>query len=165
MFRQSRIGRDEHKFDLYKFRSMHVSACDFSRGGKKWTTAEDEKTRVTAVGKFLRKSNFDELPQLWNILVGQMSFIGPRPEQPNFVEKFENEIPDYFRRHRVKSGLTGWAQVNGLKGNTSIKERVRYDIYYIENWSFWFDFKIILKTIKLVIHEIFAGKYEYSARP
>lgn len=163
IYSQERIGRDESKFKLYKFRSMRLE--DRAKKGDAWTTAENEKRRTTPIGKFLRKSNIDELPQLWNILIGNMSFVGPRPEQPQFVEKFESEIPEYFRRHRVKSGLTGWAQVNGLKGDTSIKERVRYDIYYIENWSLRFDVKIIIKTIGLLIYEAFFGKYEYRPRP
>jgi lipopolysaccharide/colanic/teichoic acid biosynthesis glycosyltransferase len=142
---------------------MYFGECDFE-GGVKWTTKSDEKTRITPVGLVLRKINLDELPQLWNILVGDMSFVGPRPEQPKLVEKFEQEIPEYFRRHRVKSGLTGWAQVNGLKGDTSVVERIRYDIYYIENWSLWFDFKIVLKTIGLIFNEAFAGKSEYRTR-
>jgi lipopolysaccharide/colanic/teichoic acid biosynthesis glycosyltransferase len=158
-----RVGRDGAIFTIYKFRSMYLDKCDFTAGSK-WTTKEDEKSRITPFGKFLRKSNIDELPQFWNILIGNMSVVGPRPEQPKFVEKFNKEIPDYFKRHRVKSGLTGWAQVNGLKGDTSIAERVRYDTFYIENWSLWFDFKIIIKTIWLVLYEIFIGKYEYSAR-
>ncbi len=158
IYRQERIGRDESRFWLYKFRSMRV---ENKKRGDAWTTAENEKRRTTLIGRFLRKTNLDELPQFWNIFVGNMSFVGPRPEQPQFVEKFESEIPEYFRRHRVKSGLTGWAQVNGLKGDTSIKERVRYDIYYIENWSLWFDFKIILKTIGLLVYETVFGKYEY----
>ncbi|MFA4996322.1 MAG: undecaprenyl-phosphate glucose phosphotransferase [Patescibacteria group bacterium] len=159
-----RIGRDGKKFRCYKFRSMYLDKCDFSNGGSKWTTANDEKERITSLGKILRKTNLDELPQLWNILSGEMSFVGPRPEQPKLVQKFENEIPEYFRRRRVKAGLTGWAQVNGLKGDTSIKERVRYDIFYIENWSLWFDFKIIIKTLVLVVRETFGGKYEYRSR-
>jgi lipopolysaccharide/colanic/teichoic acid biosynthesis glycosyltransferase len=130
---------------------------------QKWTTKDDPY--VTPLGKFLRKSNLDEIPQFWDILIGNMSFVGPRPEQPEFVEKFEQEIPDYFRRHKVKSGLTGWAQVNGLKGDTSIRERVRYDMYYIENWSLWFDFRIIAKTIWLLFYELFKGKYEYRPNP
>ncbi len=163
IYSQERIGRDEGKFLLYKFRSMRVQTDNLKKSDG-WTTAENEKRRTTPIGKFLRKTNIDELPQLWNIFIGDMSFVGPRPEQPQFVEKFEAEIPEYFRRHRVKSGLTGWAQVNGLKGDTSIKERVRYDIYYIENWSFWFDFKIIIKTIGLLIYETIFGKYEYRPR-
>lgn len=160
---QNRIGRDERPFKCFKFRTMYVDQCDFSKTGTKWSTAADEKNRVTPLGRFLRKSNIDEFPQLWNIFIGNMSFVGPRPEQPNFVKKFESEIPEYFKRHRVKAGLTGWAQVNGLKGDTSIKERVRYDIYYIENWSLKFDIKIIFRTIFLMIYEIFAGKYEYRS--
>jgi len=158
-----RIGRDEKKFKFFKFRSMYLDKCDFE-GGEKWTTKEDEKTRITPIGLFIRKTNLDELPQIWNILKGDMSFVGPRPEQPKLVEKFEKQIPEYFRRHKVKSGLTGWAQVNGLKGDTSVKERVQYDLYYIENWSLWFDFKILLKTIGLIIYEAFRGKYEYRSR-
>lgn len=163
IYSHERIGRDESKFKLNKFRSMRVD--DGVKKGDAWTTAENEKRRTTPIGRFLRKSNIDELPQLWNICIGNMSFVGPRPEQPQFVEKFESEIPEYFRRHRVKSGLTGWAQVNGLKGDTSIKERVRYDIYYIENWSLRFDTKIIIKTLGLLIYEALFGKYEYRSRP
>jgi exopolysaccharide biosynthesis polyprenyl glycosylphosphotransferase len=164
-YSHDRIGRDGKKFKVYKFRSMYIDKCDFKDGGAKWTTAEDEKNRITPLGKIIRKTNIDELPQFWNILIGNMSFVGPRPEQPTFVEKFEREIPEYYKRHRVKSGLTGWAQVNGLKGDTSIPERVRYDMFYIENWSLWFDMKIVIKTIGLIIYEIFGGKYEYHTRP
>ena len=164
LYSHQRVGRDDKVFNFFKFRSMYFDKCDF-KGGVYWTTKEDENTRITPVGKFLRKTNLDELPQLWNIIKGDMSFVGPRPELPKLVEKFEKEIPEYFRRHKVKSGLTGWAQVNGFKGDTSIKERVRYDIYYIENWSLWFDFKIIIKTIWLVIYEVFNGKFEYRSRP
>lgn len=161
LYKQKRVGRDNAVFELYKFRSMYVDKCDFSPKGTKWTTKKDDETRVTPLGRFLRKSNFDELPQFFNILKGDMSVVGPRPELPKFVEEFNQKYPDYFKRHRVKSGLTGWAQVNGLKGDTSIAERVRYDMFYIENWSFWFDLKIILKTFWLVIYEICGGKYEY----
>jgi len=162
-YRHTRISRDEKPFYFYKYRSMFLDKCDWAEKGV-WTTAQDDNTRVTPLGKILRKTNLDELPQLWNILKGDMSFVGPRPELPKLVEKFESQIPEYFRRHRVKSGLTGWAQVNGLKGDTSVEERVRYDIYYIENWSLLLDFKIVLKTIWLIIYEIFKGKYEYSSR-
>lgn len=160
-YRQDRIGRDEEKFTFYKFRSMYVRKKLDT--GDHWTTKEEEKRNVTLSGAFLRKTNLDELPQLFNIFAGDMSFVGPRPEQPKLVEKFEDKIPDYFRRHKVKTGLTGWAQVNGLKGDTSIKERVKYDIYYIENWSLWFDAKIIIKTIGLIINEALAGKSEYRS--
>jgi len=158
-YKQGRVGRDENIFFCHKFRSMTENA----EKKQKWTTKDDPY--VTPLGKFLRKSNLDEIPQFWDILIGNMSFVGPRPEQPEFVEKFEQEIPDYFRRHKVKSGLTGWAQVNGLKGDTSIRERVRYDMYYIENWSLWFDFRIIAKTIWLLLYELFKGKYEYRPNP
>lgn len=157
IYAHDRIGRDGRKFRLYKFRSMYDKAEEKEK--RYWTEAKD--TRVTPVGRFIRKTNIDEIPQFVNILFGNMSLVGPRPEQPAFVEKFQKEIPEYYRRHRVKSGLTGWAQVNGLKGDTSIKERVRYDIFYIENWSLWFDLKILLKTIGLIIKEMFGGKYEY----
>lgn len=163
-YHQQRVGRDENNFNCHKFRSWYIETCDFSSNGSNWTTKSDEN-RITLLGKILRKTNLDELPQLWNILIGDMSFVGPRPEIPKFVQKFEAEIPDYFKRHHVKSGLTGWAQVSGLKGDTSIKDRVRYDIYYIENWSLWLDFKIIVKTIFLIIYEVFNGKFEYRTRP
>ena len=164
IYRQKRVGRDGKIFEFYKFRSMYIEACDTTLRGSKWTTAKDEKTRVTPLGRFIRKTNLDELPQFWNVLIGNMSFVGPRPELPKFVDRFQKEIPDYFRRHRLKSGITGWAQVNGLKGDTSIKERVRFDIFYIENWSFWFDIKIIIKTVYMIISETLRGKYEYRAR-
>lgn len=161
-FAHDRVGRDEKTFKFYKFRSMYSDKCDWKQKGV-WTTASDENTRITPLGKILRKTNLDELPQLYSIFKGDMSFVGPRPEQPKLVDKFERDIPEYFRRHRVKAGLTGWAQVNGLKGDTSIRERVKYDMYYIENWSLWFDFRILFKTAILIIREIFGGKYEYRS--
>lgn len=109
-----------------------------------WTTKNDP--RVTSVGKFIRKTSIDELPQLWNILKGDMSLVGPRPERPHFVEKFREEIPRYMVKHQVRPGLTGWAQVNGYRGDTSITKRIEYDLYYIENWSLGLDFKIIFLT-------------------
>ncbi|MEI8143571.1 MAG: exopolysaccharide biosynthesis polyprenyl glycosylphosphotransferase [Candidatus Berkelbacteria bacterium] len=163
-YKHERIGRDEKSFNFYKFRSMYIDKCDFA-GGKKWTTAADDQCKVTPLGRVLRKTNIDELPQLLNILIGDMSFVGPRPEFPKLVDKFEKEIPDYYLRHHIKVGLTGWAQVNGLKGDTSVEERVKYDLYYIENWSFGFDMKIIVKTIFLVIDEAIFGKIEYRSRP
>ena len=155
-YTHDRVGRDGKTFRLIKFRSMYKDA---EKNGRFWTEKNDN--RITPFGRFLRKTNIDEIPQFANVLKGDMSFVGPRPEQPAFVEKFQKEIPEYFRRHRVKSGLTGWAQANGLKGDTSIQERVRYDIFYIENWSLWFDMKIILKTVVLIIKEMVGGKYEY----
>ena len=164
IYKQKRVGRDGKSFNFYKFRSMFADKCDTTERGSKWTTASDDQTRITPFGKFIRKTNLDELPQLWNVFIGNMSFVGPRPELPKFVDEFQKEIPEYFRRHRVKSGITGWAQVNGLKGDTSIPERVQFDIYYIENWSFWFDIKIAIKTVLLIIAEAFGGKYEYRDR-
>jgi undecaprenyl-phosphate glucose phosphotransferase len=111
----------------------------------KWTTKEDN--RKTKVGKFIRKTNIDELPQFFNVLKGDMSFIGPRPERPFFVEKFKEEIPKYMIKHQVRPGITGWAQANGLRGDTSIRKRIEYDIFYIENWSLTLDIKIVILTI------------------
>lgn len=162
IYKHLRVGRDGKSFNFYKFRSMYEDQCDYKEGGSKWTTRYDENTRVTPFGSFIRKTSLDELPQFFNVLKGDMSFVGPRPEQPKFVEKFEKAIPEYSKRHRVRSGITGWAQVNGLKGDTSIQDRVKYDIYYIENWSIWFDLLIILKTIKLIVKEAFFGKVEYK---
>jgi exopolysaccharide biosynthesis polyprenyl glycosylphosphotransferase len=158
-YTHERVGRDGKNFKVYKFRSMYTDAEEKTKTF--WTIKDDP--RVTPLGMFLRKSNIDELPQCYNILKGDMSFVGPRPEQPRFVAEFEKDIPDYMKRHRVKSGLTGWAQVNGLKGDTSIAKRVRYDMFYIENWSLLFDLKIILRTIWLLVYEMFIGKYEYRA--
>jgi exopolysaccharide biosynthesis polyprenyl glycosylphosphotransferase len=158
LYSHERIGRDKKRFILYKFRSMfHLSE---TKENRYWT--EENDSRITPFGNILRKTNLDELPQLYNILKGDMSFVGPRPEQPKFVEEFSKEIPNYPNRHRVKSGLTGWAQVNGLKGDTSISERVRYDIYYVENWSIWLDLKIIALTVWILFYELVKGKYEYS---
>ena len=125
---------------MRKFRSM-------STGSETVAFTAKNDPRVTKFGSFIRKTSLDELPQLLNVLTGRMSLVGPRPEVPGLVEKFEKEIPRYFERHQVKSGITGWAQVNGFRGNTSLSERVKYDIYYIENWSLWFDIKIILRTV------------------
>lgn len=146
-FKQERIGFDGKEFLIYKFRSMKEDAEVES--GPVWASEKDP--RRTMIGMFLRRSSIDELPQLINVLKGEMSLVGPRPERKVFVEKFRREIPRYLERHRVRSGMTGWAQVNGLRGNTPIDERTRYDIYYVENWSFAFDLKIILKTISAVI--------------
>ncbi|MEO0253758.1 MAG: sugar transferase, partial [candidate division WOR-3 bacterium] len=140
---QERVGQDGKIFKLIKFRTMKVGADKEEK--PKFTTPDDP--RVTKIGRFLRKYSLDELPQFFNVLKGDMSVVGPRPERPYFVEKFSKEIPRYLERHRFKSGITGWAQVNGLRGDTPIDERVRYDLYYINNWSIWFDIKIIIKTI------------------
>jgi Undecaprenyl-phosphate glucose phosphotransferase len=141
-YRQKRLGRDGRIFTIFKLRTMAHDPDD--KPG--WTVKNDP--RLTRIGKHLRRWNIDELPQLYNVLTGRMSIVGPRPEQPAYVEKFRNGIPRYFHRHRVKSGMTGWAQVNGLRGDTSIDERTRYDLYYVENWSLVFDLKIILLTVR-----------------
>ncbi|MGH7738745.1 MAG: undecaprenyl-phosphate glucose phosphotransferase [bacterium] len=139
-FGQKRVGRDGKVFRMLKFRSMRTGTETVA------FTAKNDP-RITSFGSFIRKTSLDELPQLFNVLTGEMSLVGPRPEVPGLVEKFEKEIPRYFERHQVKSGITGWAQVNGLRGNTSLTERVKCDIYYVENWSLWLDVKIILRTI------------------
>ncbi len=141
------MGQDGRTFELFKFRSMREDAE--AETGPVFAREGDE--RVTPFGRFLRRTSLDELPQLLNVLRGDMSVVGPRPERPVFVERFASDIPRYLERHKVKSGMTGWAQVNGLRGNTSIARRVEYDVYYIENWSLWFDFKIIVRTIAQVI--------------
>ena len=142
-YRQERMGLDGKKINIVKFRSMHHDAEKDT--GPVW--ARENDPRVTALGKFLRKSNLDELPQLWNVLRGDMSIVGPRPERPHFVEQFKHRIPQYMLRHKVKAGLTGWAQVNGWRGNTSIEKRIEYDLYYIENWSVRLDLKIMWLTL------------------
>ncbi|NLV74543.1 MAG: undecaprenyl-phosphate glucose phosphotransferase [Chloroflexi bacterium] len=142
-YSQTRVGLDGKPFQMIKFRSMRSDAE--SETGPVWAKQNDP--RRTRFGTFLRKSSLDELPQFINVLVGDMSVVGPRPERPVFVEQFKQLVPRYAERHREKAGLTGWAQVNGLRGNTSIEERTKYDLYYIENWSILFDIKIILRTI------------------
>ena len=142
IFRQERVGLHNRPFYMYKFRSMEQQAPGEEK--KAWTVRDDP--RVTPVGRFLRRTSLDELPQLFNILKGDMSLVGPGPERPLFVEKFREEIPRYMVKHQVRPGLTGWAQVNGLRGDTSIRKRIEHDIYYIENWTFGFDIKIILLT-------------------
>ena len=140
-FVQERVGVNGQPFPMIKFRSMRVDAEKHAR----WTTADDP--RKTRLGTFIRRWSLDELPQLINVFMGDMSLVGPRPEQPVFVERFRREIPHYMRRHKEKAGMTGWAQVSGLRGDTSIEERVRYDLYYVENWSVLFDIKIIARQI------------------
>ena len=143
IFKQERIGLHNKPFRMYKFRTMEVQKP--SQEAKGWTKKNDP--RVTKVGKFLRRTSIDELPQLFNILKGDMSVVGPRPERPQFVEQFKEEIPRYMVKHQVRPGLTGWAQINGYRGDTSIKRRIEYDIFYIENWTMSFDVKIMFLTI------------------
>ena len=142
-FSQERIGLHNHPFKMYKFRSMEVQ--DPNKERKQWTTPHDP--RVTPVGRFIRKTSIDETPQFFNVLIGDMSLVGPRPERPLFVEKFKEEIPRYMIKHQVRPGLTGWAQVSGYRGDTSITRRIEHDLYYIENWSIGFDFKIMFLTV------------------
>lgn len=145
--RQDRVGRDRRRFTMLKFRSMRVDAE--SQTGPVWASENDP--RRTRVGAFLRRWSLDELPQLWNVFRGEMSLVGPRPERPVFVEQFEQRVQDYYDRHRVKSGVTGWAQVHGLRGNVPIEERTRYDLYYVENWSLWLDLRILWLTLSAVL--------------
>ncbi len=139
---QERMGLDAKPFPMLKFRSMRQDA---EANGPGWTRANDP--RRTKLGAILRKLSIDELPQLINVLLGDMSLVGPRPERPVYVEQFKRSIPRYMERHKEKAGITGWAQVNGLRGDTSIAERTKYDLWYIENWSIWLDIKILLMTI------------------
>ena len=143
LFKQKRVGIHRSFFQIYKFRTMRIDTP------KDVPThmLENPEQYITKVGKFLRKTSLDELPQLFNILKGEMSLVGPRPERPFFVEKFREEIPRYMVKHQVRPGLTGWAQVNGYRGDTSIRKRIECDLYYIENWSVGFDIKIMFLTI------------------
>ena len=142
IYMQERIGLHNRPFRMYKFRSMEVQAPEKEKG--QWTTKHDP--RVTPIGKFIRKTSIDEMPQLINVLKGDMSMVGPRPERPFFVERFKEEIPRYMIKHQVRPGMTGWAQVNGYRGDTSITKRIEHDLYYIENWTLGFDFKILFLT-------------------
>jgi exopolysaccharide biosynthesis polyprenyl glycosylphosphotransferase len=142
LYRQTRLGKNDRPFEILKFRSMRRDA---EKGKAGWSTAGD--VRRTRVGRLIRPLGIDELPQLINVIKGEMSLVGPRPERPEHVEHFEQDIPAYCSRHRVRPGLTGWAQINGLRGDTDISERVEHDIYYIENWNPWLDIKILLKTV------------------
>ena len=143
IYKQERIGMHNKKFRMYKFRSMIEQ--DEMREKSEWTVKDDP--RVTPIGRFIRKMSIDELPQLFNVLKGEMSLVGPRPERPQFVEKFKNEIPRYMVKHQVRPGMTGWAQIHGYRGDTSIEKRIEYDLYYIENWSLGLDFKILCMTL------------------
>jgi Undecaprenyl-phosphate glucose phosphotransferase len=142
-FKQERMGLDGKQFAVYKFRTMPIDAE--ARTGPVW--ADEEDTRATPIGGWLRRHDLDEWPQFWNVLKGEMSIVGPRPERPFFVEQFKHRIPQYMLRHKVKAGITGWAQVNGWRGNTSLEKRIEYDLYYIENWSVSLDFKIMWMTL------------------
>ena len=149
-YRQQRLSWNGREFTMYKFRTMPVNSEQLT--GAVWTASGDK--RATPVGSFLRKTSLDELPQFWNVLRGDMSIVGPRPERPVFVEKFKDEIPRYMQKHMVKAGITGWAQVNGWRGDTDLQSRIEHDLYYIDNWSLWLDLKIIFMTIfKGLIHK------------
>ena len=141
IFQQKRVGLNKKLFTMYKFRSMRVNAAQDTA----WT--KDVDPRKTKFGAFIRKTSIDELPQFFNVFMGDMSLVGPRPEIPHFVEQFRETIPMYMLKHRVRPGITGWAQVNGLRGDTSIEDRIRHDIWYIENWSVWLDIRILLRTV------------------
>ncbi len=147
LYSQARMSLDGRSFHMWKFRSMRVDAE--SDGNPHWTRNRD--SRVTRIGAFLRRTNLDELPQLVNVLRGDMSLVGPRPERPEFVERFRERYPEYMARHRVRAGLTGWAQVNGLRGDTSIRRRIVHDLYYIENWSLALDLKILWLTLRTAL--------------
>ncbi|MGY1684745.1 sugar transferase [Geodermatophilus sp. SYSU D00867] len=147
IFRQERVGLDGRPFQVLKFRSL--KPVDETESQTTWNIKHDD--RLGPVGRFLRATSLDELPQLWNIVRGDMSLVGPRPERPHFVNQFSAHIPRYTARHRVPAGLTGWAQAHGLRGDTSIEDRARFDNYYIENWSPWLDMKIVLKTVGQVL--------------
>jgi len=150
LLRQERIGLDGRPFTLLKFCSLRPS--EPSEASTHWNIGGD--TRVRFLGRLLRRTSFDELPQLWNVLRGDMSLVGPRPERPYFVDEFTRQFPWYMARHRVPAGLTGWAQVHGLRGDTSIADRARFDNFYIENWSLWGDVKILLRTAGQVIRAV-----------
>ena len=150
---QERVGLEGEIFNIIKFRSMRIDAE--AKSGPMWAKSGDDRT--TKIGKFIRKYSIDEIPQFFNVLKGEMSVVGPRPERPFFVNKFKDSIPSYLERHRMKTGITGWSQVNGLRGNTLLDERLKYDIYYIENWSLLFDIIICFKTLK----EVFFSKNAY----
>ena len=152
-YRQERITWNGERFQMLKFRSMPVNAEDQS--GPVWAARNEQ--RATPFGAFLRRTSLDELPQFINVLRGEMSIVGPRPERPEFVHRFRQEIPGYMQKHLVKAGITGWAQVNDFRGDTDLRERIRYDLYYIENWSIWFDLRIIALTVIHIFRSRHAG--------
>jgi Undecaprenyl-phosphate glucose phosphotransferase len=150
LYRQTRMGLNGQTFEILKFRSMPVDAE--ATTGAVWSTKGE--TRATRVGSFLRRTSLDELPQFWNVLMGDMSVVGPRPERPALIEDFRHQIPGYMLRHKTKAGITGWAQVHGWRGDTSLHKRIEYDLYYIQNWSLWLDLKIVVMTVfKGFVHE------------
>jgi len=151
-YRQRRVGLDGREFDMLKFRSMPVDA---EAGGVRWGNAAGKST--TSIGRFMRKTSLDELPQFINVLKGEMSIVGPRPERPVFVQQFRKDIPDYMQKHLVKAGITGLAQVRGLRGDTDLAKRIECDMTYIRNWSVWLDLRIIARTVLAV----FLGKNAY----
>jgi exopolysaccharide biosynthesis polyprenyl glycosylphosphotransferase len=153
IFRQKRVGIDGEPFTILKFRTMKTDAEQ--RTGPVW--ADDDDRRCTSIGSFLRRSDLDELPQLFNVLMGSMSLVGPRPERPEFVQEFREEVDRYLHKHWVKPGITGWAQANGWRGKTDLEERIRHDLYYIDNWSIWLDLRIITLTLVRVFHDFAAA--------
>jgi lipopolysaccharide/colanic/teichoic acid biosynthesis glycosyltransferase len=144
IYEQQRVGLDGREFTIYKLRSMNLDADKVA--GANWTTEGDP--RRLRIGAFLRKTNIDETPQFWNVVKGDMSLVGPRPERPEFVRSFNEALQHYNLRHTIKPGITGWAAIHGYRGNTSLADRLDYDLYYIENWSIWLDLKIILFTLR-----------------
>jgi exopolysaccharide biosynthesis polyprenyl glycosylphosphotransferase len=148
-FKQERMGLDGKKFNCIKYRGMYVNAEE--KSGPVWAKANDDRT--TPIGKWLRKTSLDEIPQFFNVLKGDMSVVGPRPERPVFVDNFKVQIPGYMLRHKVKAGITGWAQINGWRGNTSLEKRIECDLWYIQNWNIWLDLKIVMLTpVKGLVH-------------
>ena len=143
IFKQERIGYHGEPFNMYKFRSMRVQSPSDEKS--EWTTKDDP--RKTKVGDIIRKTSIDELPQFFNVLKGEMSVVGPRPERPYFVDEFRKEIPKYMVKHQVRPGITGWAQIHGCRGDTSIKKRIEFDIEYVENWHMGLDLGIMIKTV------------------
>jgi exopolysaccharide biosynthesis polyprenyl glycosylphosphotransferase len=142
LFSQERVGLDGRSFKIFKYRTMTVNAED---NGAQFAVKNDPRT--TVIGRFLRSTSLDELPQLINVILGQMSLVGPRPERPVFIEEFRRHVPKYMLRHKVQAGMTGWAQINGWRGNTSIERRIEHDLYYIEHWSLFLDIRILWLTL------------------
>jgi putative colanic acid biosysnthesis UDP-glucose lipid carrier transferase len=143
LYREERVGWNNRPFEMLKFRSMPLNIE--AQSGPIWARAGEN--RATSFGAFLRRTSLDELPQFINVLKGEMSIVGPRPERPAFVDKFKDEVPHYMKKHMVKAGITGWAQVNGWRGDTDLNKRIEYDLYYILNWSVWFDLRIAVQTV------------------